>query len=64
MASTIERRPDSRGYSATTFPPEWGEVPSSADAREKWAAENVRKGIEARANGQDVPWLAKPETRA
>jgi hypothetical protein len=60
----IERRPDGKGYSATTFPASWGEPPSSVEAREAWAAENVRKGIEQRAQGIDVPWLAKTEMRA
>ena len=60
----IERRPDHRGYSAATFPAEWGTPPETLEAREKWASENVRKGIEQRARGIDVPWLAKTETRA
>ena len=60
----IERRPDHRGYSATTFPPEWGTPPDDVEARERWASENVRKGIEQRDAGAVVPWLAKTETRA
>lgn len=60
----LERRPDHRGYSATTFPSEWGIVPADLEAREKWALTNIRKGIERRAKGESVPWLGKIETRA
>jgi len=59
----IERRPDHRGYSATTYPDSWGEPPDDLEARERWAAENVRKGIEQRDAGAVIPWL-KPEVRA
>ncbi len=60
----IERRPDHRGYSATTFPPEWGDdIPEGLEARERWAAEKVRAGLEQRAQGVEVPWLMT-ETRA
>jgi hypothetical protein len=53
---TLERRPI-RSSGDVDFPKEWGKPPADISKLEDWARRNILDGMEARARGEDVPWL-------
>jgi hypothetical protein len=53
----IERRPDSRGVSAQSYPESWGAPPTGRKARAEWMKRNIERGMEQRAQGASIPWL-------
>jgi hypothetical protein len=55
----VERRPDAGGKNTARYPAEWGEPPEDQRARARWAVDKIREGHEARARGEQVPWLGE-----